>query len=154
VVYENNYVYVNEVPVATTTEFAESAYALATVPPPPEEEVLDDIDWMPLGTFALSTGEGDREPERVLQLAVNPQGIVSGTLYNTRTEEVEAIEGQVDEQTQRVAFRVVDNPEIVFETGLYNLTQEVAPVLMHFGTDWTEEYVLARLEYPEEEQLE
>jgi len=151
VVYDNDYVYVNDVPVATPEEFAESAAALATVPPPPSEEVVQETDWMPLGTFALSTREGEAEPHWVVQLAVNKEGIISGTLYNTRTDEVRILQGRVDKETQRVAFRVENNEEIVMETGLYNLTQNDAPVLVHFGPDDYEQYLLVRLEAPEEQ---
>src|SRR5690606_12491865 len=111
--YENNYVYVNDQPVATAEEFAESAAALATVPPPPSEEALEEAEWMPLGTFALSAGEEDREPDRIFQLAVNRDGIIGGTLYDIRTDEVASIQGQVDPETQRVAFRVDGTEDIV-----------------------------------------
>jgi len=151
VVYENNYVYVNGERVASADEFAESAAALATVPPPPSEEVVAQAEWMPLGTFALSSGENDTEPRRVIQLAVDREGIISGTLYDVETDEAQAIQGQVDKETQRVAFRVGESEDIVFETGLYNLTQEEAPVLMHFGTEWTENYLLVRLDEPQEQ---
>jgi hypothetical protein len=38
---------------------------------------------LPLGTFAVSSGVQDVDPTRVIQLAVNKQGVISGTLYNT-----------------------------------------------------------------------
>ncbi len=34
------------------------------------------------------------------------------------------------------------------ETGLYNLTQEQAPVLVHFGADKVENWLFVRLEDP------
>jgi hypothetical protein len=51
---------------------------------------------------------------------------------------------------QRVAFRIGESDDVVFETGLYNLTQGEAPVLVHFGTDRVATYLLVRLEVPEE----
>jgi hypothetical protein len=39
-----------------------------------------------------------------------------------------------DKQTQRVAFTVGENTTNVVETGLYNLTKDEAPCLIHFGT--------------------
>jgi hypothetical protein len=36
----------------------------------------------------------------------------------------------------------------VFETGLYNLTKAEAPVLVHFGKDRTQQWLLIRLKQP------
>ncbi|MEZ6052692.1 MAG: hypothetical protein R3C02_15105 [Planctomycetaceae bacterium] len=151
VTYENNYVYIGGDQVATTQEFAQSAMDLATVAPPESEEQAAEAEWMPLGTFAVSTDEKDTEPSMVLQLAVDKQGVISGTLYNIETDSTQAVQGQVDKDTQRVAFRFGESEEIVAETGLYNLTQDEAPLLVHFGTDRVENYLLVRMEQPEEE---
>ena len=124
---------------------------MATVPPPPEDVNLEEEEWLPLGTFAVSSNEKDLEPSRVLQLAVNRDGIISGTLYNESTDQAESIQGQVDKETQRVAFRVGESEDVIVESGLYNLTQEEAPVLVHFGTDRVEDWLLIRLEAPEGE---
>ena len=39
-----------------------------------------------------------------------------------------------------------------FETGLYNLTQDEAPVLVHLGAEDVENWLLVRMEEPEEDQ--
>jgi hypothetical protein len=150
VTYESNNVYINGQQIASSQEFAASAAQLATVAPPKDETEAAAAEWLPLGTFALATDEKDVEPTRVVQLAVDKQGIVSGTLYNTQTDKAQTIQGQVDKQTQRVALRVGESEEVVMETGLYNLTQDEAPVLVHFGPDKTETYLLVRLEAPPE----
>ena len=62
------------------------------------------------------------------------------------------MQGQVDKETQRVAFRVGESDDIIVESGLYNLTQEYAPVLVHFGADRVEDWLLVRIENPEDEQ--
>lgn len=154
VTYEDNRVYVSGEPVASTDDFAESAAALATVTPPADDEAAESAEWLPLGTFALSTDDSDVEPTRVVQLAVDKSGIIAGTLYNRETDQSEAIQGRVDKQTQRCAFRIGDNEDVVAETGLYNLTQTEAPLLVHFGKDRHEEYVLVRLDAPEEDDDE
>jgi hypothetical protein len=151
VVYQDNSVYINNQPVSTIEEFAESAAALATVEPPETEQEAAETEWMPLGTFAIAADEQDYDPSRVIQLAVNKQGIIGGTLYNTETDETQGIQGQVDKQTQRVAFRLGESEDVVVETGLYNLTQDETPVLIHFGAERTETYLLVRLENPEAE---
>lgn len=148
VVYNDNSVYINGEKVATTTEFAQSAADLATVTPPENEEVANKSEWMALGTFTVSSGEKDVEPNRIIQLAVNKEGIVSGTLYNTETDLTQSVQGKVDKDTQRVAIRVGDSEDLVAETGLYNLTQEQAPVLVHFGAEKVENWLFVRLEDP------
>jgi hypothetical protein len=149
VYYQDGSVFLAGQPISSAADFAESAAALATVAPPPSEDAAAQAEWMPLGTFALSTGEKDTEPSRVLQLAVTKDGIIGGTLYNNQTDQTQSIQGQVDKETQRVAFRIGDRESIVAETGLYNLTQKEAPLLVHFGTLKTENYLLIRLENPE-----
>ncbi len=134
--------------MATTTEFAQSAADLATVPAPASEEEAEKAEWLPLGTFAVSSGEKDVDPNRIVQLTVSKEGILSGTIYNTQTDETQSIQGQVDKQTQRVAFRMGDSEDLVVETGLYNLTQNEAPLLVHFGPDKVENWLLVRLEDP------
>lgn len=150
VVYQDNSVYIGGEEVATAEEFAMSAMDLATVEPPETEEEAEQAEWLPLGTFAVSTDERDTDPNMTVQLAVNKEGIVAGTLYHIDTDEAQSVQGAVDRETQRVAIRLGESDEIVAETGLYNLTQDEAPVLVHFGPDRTENYLLVRLEAPDE----
>lgn len=151
VTYEDNRVYIDGEDVASADEFAQSAAVLATAQPPQTDAAADEADWLPLGTFALSTSKSDVKPTRVVQLAVDKTGIISGTLYNTQTDESAAIQGRVDKSTQRVAMRIGESDKIVAETGLYNLTQDEVPLLVHFETDRVENYVLVRLDQPEDD---
>lgn len=154
VVYQDNSVYIGGTEVASTQEFAQSAMDLATVEPPATEKQAEEAEWMPLGTFAVSSDEQETEPTRVLQLAVNRDGVIAGTLYNTQTDQSDAVQGQVDKETQRVAFRIGESEDVVVETGLYNLTQEEAPAMVHFGADRVENWLLVRLEAPPEDEAE
>ena len=123
---------------------------LATVPPPASEEEAAQVEWMPLGTFAVAADQQDVDPSRVVQLAVSKEGIISGTLYNTETDLAQSVQGQVDKETQRVAMRIGESEDIIVESGLYNLTQDDAPLLVHFGADRVENWLLVRMENPEE----
>lgn len=152
VVVENNNVYINDQEVASVEEYAQSAAALATVPPPESEEQAAEAEWMPLGTFAVSTGDDDTDASTTLQLAVSKEGVVSGTLYNSQTDQPRSVQGQVDKETQRVAFRVAGSDKVVIETGLYNLTQSEAPVMVHLGGEQIKYYLLVRLDNPEDQQ--
>lgn len=110
------------------------------------------MEWLPLGVFALSTSAAEKSPTRYFQLAVSKEGVINGTFYNLDTKEDLPILGAVDAKTQRASWYVGDNKNVIAETGIYNLTQEQAPVLIHFGLDRTEEYLLVRLDPPPEEQ--
>ena len=146
VYYENNNVYVNGEEVGTAADFAASAAELATVAPPASQEEAEAAEWMPLGTFAVSSDESETDPNRVVQLAVDRTGVVSGTLYNIATDEAQTVLGQVDKETQRVAMRIGESDDVIMETGLYNLTKDEAPVMVHFGPDRVEYWLLVRLE--------
>lgn len=154
VTFVDNSVFIGGDKISTTAEFAESAAALATVDPPANQQEAENAEWLPLGTFALSTSEKDKEPSRVVQLAVNKQGIISGTMFNYETEQTQAIQGKVDKDTQRVAFRIGDKDNVVAETGLYNLTQDEAPLLVHFGPEKQDNFLLVRLESGEDKKTD
>ena len=67
------------------------------------------------------------------QISVNRAGVISGAYTSTITGDQRPIAGQVDKATQRVAWRIGDNTETIFETSLANLTQDVSPLAIHFG---------------------
>jgi hypothetical protein len=152
VVIVENRVYINDTDVGSTAEFAQSAADLATVPPPEDEAELDAAEWQPLGTFAVSISELEGEPSRFVQLAVNREGIVSGTFFNSQTEVSQAVLGRIDPETQRVAVRLGEDDDLVIETGIYNLTLDEVPVMIHYGMDQTEFSLLIRMEEPVENE--
>jgi hypothetical protein len=158
IIYQNNVVYQNGQQLATAEDYAAQAMQLANadVPPPPQlpeyATATPDAasgDWQPLGVFALTTDE-NAAPTTFLQLAVSRQGYISGTYFNQLTGETLPVAGSVDRRTQRAAWRIDDNQTTVMEAGLYNLTQEQAPLLIHFGKDETEDYLLVRMQQPPE----
>ncbi|WP_425617207.1 hypothetical protein NA78x_000879 [Anatilimnocola sp. NA78] len=158
VVYRDNYVYVDGTNVGTAEEYAQSAAALATVDPE-EVPAQTSEDWLGLGTFALveTDDSGNKEtiePSRYVQLAVDKKGFVSGTLFNKKDDEVYSLSGRVDKDTQRISFLVDNDKDIVFETGLYNLTQDETPVLVHFGPKKSATFVFVRLEEPKQDATE
>ncbi len=93
VTYEDNRVYIAGQPVGTSDEFAASAAALATVEAPKTEKEVEQTEWMPLGTFALTTSADDMEANKIVQLAIDKNGIVSGTLHDKTSDTVVAIQG-------------------------------------------------------------
>ena len=150
VVYQNNQVYVNQQPVGSPADYAQTAAVLAAVDPEMIGATAAE-DWQALGTFMIATSEEDKNPTRMIQLAVNKQGLISGSMYNRETDKAYTVQGRVDKETQRTAFTIGDDADIVLETGLYNLTQQEAPVLVHFGPTKTATYVFVRLPEPQQE---
>ena len=104
---------------------------------------------MPLGVFALVQKE-QSEPHYVMQLAVNKSGTLGGNYSDLVSGTTLPIQGAVDKKTQRVAWTVGNNKNTVGETGLYNLTQDEAPALIHIGKDKTQQWLLVRLKQPEQ----
>lgn len=108
---------------------------------PPQEE------WMPLGVFAA--GETYTEAaysSMFVQLALNKSGQIAGTYYNTATNEVHDLDGEVNEYTQEAVWKVSDNPNSpTMITGLYNLTQDVAIVQVLFTNGRNQNWTLVRI---------
>jgi hypothetical protein len=142
VVYQGNNVYVNGQDAGTADEYYNQALSLATTGT--QAPAPADGDWLPLGVFAL-TKSNQSKSDVSIQLAVNKQGVIRGNYTDTVTGQTQVVHGSVDKQTQRVAFTVGDNTTNVVEAGLYDLTKDEAPALIHFGKDRTEQWLLVRL---------
>jgi hypothetical protein len=69
------------------------------------------------------------------QISVNRAGVISGGYQSILTDEALPIAGRVDKTSQRVAWRIGDKTGTIFESSLANLTQDVSPVLVHFGEE-------------------
>ncbi len=147
VTYQNNNVYVNGYDAGTSKQYYDSAENLASSGA--KADASPDGNWLPLGVFALA--KPDQTSSNVtVQLAINKQGIIRGNYTDNSTDKTQIIQGALDKKTQRVAFTIGDDKSEVIETGLYNLTKEEAPVLIHFGADRTEQMLLVRLKKPNE----
>ena len=146
VTYQDNSVYVNGQDVGTSQEYYDQASQLAATGTAADAPA--DGNWLPLGVFAL-TKQGETKSDVSIQLAVNKQGILRGNYTDTVTNQTQLVHGSVDKSTQRLAFTVGDNKTTVIETGLYNLTKDEAPCLIHFGQSSTEQWLLVRLKQPD-----
>lgn len=143
VTYQDNDVYVNGQDAGTSEQYYDQAATLAQSGTAAEAPA--DANWLPLGVFAF-TKPDQTKSDVTIQLAVNKQGVLRGNYTDTVTNKTQIIHGSVDKKTQRVAFTVGDNTTNVVETGLYNLTKDEAPALIHFGKDRTEQWLLVRLQ--------
>jgi hypothetical protein len=154
VIFENNVVYVEGMPVASEQDYASQALALAArgadllAKDPPSPDNIEQA-WMPLGVFGLcNQQQGD--PAMFVQLAVRKDGAIAGTYTNDVTGEALPVTGAIDPYTQRAAWFIGDNKDTVFETGTYNLTLPESQVLVHFGLERTQTWFMVRMPEPEE----
>lgn len=147
--YQGDNVYVNDTQVASAGEYYQQASNIAKAPADSQSQ---DDELMPLGVFAL-TQVGTTTSNTMLQLAVDKQGIIKGTYYNTSTQVTRPVRGSVDKQTQRAAWSFADgkDSEIVMETGIYNLTLDQTEALVHFGKNKTQRWLMVRMEQPQKE---
>jgi hypothetical protein len=91
------------------------------------------------------------EPTLFMQLAISKEGIIAGTLKNMATGETKTLEGMADKKSQRVAWGIVGQQRPIIETGINNLTQDSAPVLIHFADGETQQWLMVRLPEPKQE---
>ena len=112
-------------------------------------EQAQQIEWLPLGVFAVSR-DGVVDNNVLVQLAVTKDGVIGGTVVNQTTGTTFDVEGTVDKQSQRAVWTYTDETgkQIAMETSVYNLTQPEATAMIHYGPDNMQVIELVRLEQP------
>ncbi|MCR4413141.1 MAG: hypothetical protein NUV77_12035 [Thermoguttaceae bacterium] len=145
VTYEDGTVYYGDQPVASAEQYYDQAAQIAD-----SGQTTQNEDWLPLGVFAVIAEPTQTQAEKVVQLALNKEGVIRGNLQDSLTDKVMPVVGAVDKKTQRVALKLEGNDSLVVETGLYNLTNDEVPVLVHFSADRVEDRTLIRLKQPEQ----
>jgi hypothetical protein len=125
--------------MATTTYGQNPALAPGAAP--------NSGEWKPLGTFSL--GEpGQTQSNMMLQLEINPAGMLHGTYYNQLTMETSQVYGALDKATQRISWTIGTNPSTVFDAGLGDLIKDESSVLVHYSPSNTQKMALTRLKEP------
>ena len=147
ITYQGNQVFYGDNPVASSDQYYQQAATLAQNGPATDAQ---SPDWMPLGVFALVQNDQD-SPQFVLQLAINKSGAIAGNYEDLVSDTVQPVHGGVDAKTQRVAFTIGNSKKNIGDTGLYNLTQDEAPVLIHRGSAQTQQWLLVRLKQPDQQ---
>jgi hypothetical protein len=145
VAYDEGMVYADDQPIATAEEYYAQAEELAA-----SGEEAKNEEWMPLGIFAVITDENQTNTDKLVQLAINRDGVIRGNFHDILTDDVSPLIGAVDKKTQRVSIKPEGKEHPIVETGLYNLTNDEAPVLVHFSAERREGRVFIRLKKPEE----
>jgi hypothetical protein len=145
VTYEDGNVMYEGEPVATTAEYYEQAETIADA-----GNQTQDEQWLPLGVFAIIAETDQTQTDKVIQLALNREGVIRGNYQDLLTDQVTPVSGSVDKKTERVALKLQGNDSLVMEIGLYNLTNDEVPALVHVDADRREPRTLIRLKNPEE----
>jgi len=167
VIYEGDTIYINGQSAGNATNYRTETIALANpdvsevpVPTPPptttdtapatgaNEVAEPQGDWLPVGVWALTQQE-QGDATMFFQLAIDKAGIVAGAYKNVMTGDEQPIVGQVDFESQRVAWHIGQVTSTVYETGLSNLENDVASLFVHFGADQTQTWLLVRMPSPE-----
>jgi hypothetical protein len=145
----NGIVYVNGAWFEPAPVFYRRTLVLAQQAPVWTPVQAAQIDWLPLGVFAISR-DGVADNNVLVQLAVTKDGVIGGTIFNQLTGASFPIQGMVDKQTQRAAWTYTDDmgAQIVMESSIFNLTQPAATGLIHYGPDNIQVMELVRLEDP------
>lgn len=105
-------------------------------------------EWLPLGVFALGSDPVQASySNNFIQLAINQQGDLAGTYYNSSTDQYYPIEGVVDQETQQAYWKISEGAFVpAMTTGLYNLTQDVVNIQLTFPEGTIQNWALVRLE--------
>jgi hypothetical protein len=150
--YQDNYVYYDDRRTIPINDYYQQVYDLAHSVPNISESEAEQMQWNPLGVFAVHR-PNESGSTRAMQLAVSNDGVITGTYFNRDNNQVHPLSGMVDERTQRAAWAFADGQQeaLVFETGIYNLTRDESTMMVHFGPreQDTEVWQLVRLEQPD-----
>ena len=147
--YEGDNVYYDGEVVATTEQYAQQAQEIASNIPDVQP---DDVEWLPLGVFALTEKEGSAEDSTLfIQLAISKEGIIAGSFQNTATDTAFEVEGTIDTKSQRAAWAPVGESWPIMETGIQNLTENETGALIHFEDGQTQQWTMVRLDEPEQD---
>lgn len=150
--YQDDYVYYDNQRTVSINDYYQQVFDLAHSVPNISEAEAEQMQWNPLGVFAVHR-PNESESTRAIQLAVSNDGVITGTFFNRTNNQVHPLSGMVDERTQRAAWAFADGQQkaLVFETGIYNLTRDESTMMVHFGPSEqdTEVWQLVRLEQPE-----
>jgi hypothetical protein len=143
--YQDGNVYSEGQIVATVEKHDATAEQYATNIPE-----VKNPEWMPLGVFAI-TKDGEASgpaPTLFVHLTVSKEGIIAGTFQNTALEKSQPLEGMVDKNSQRAAWVVSGTKRPLMEVGIFNLTKDTAPALVHYENAQVQQMLLIRMDEP------
>ncbi len=141
ITFSNDVIYVNGQPVSSYEDFVATAKDLADARTP----AAGTPGWFPLGVFVVSADADQKNASHAIQLAMDNVGNIAGVCVSWPEGKALPIRGQVDRNTQRVAFSIGGSDQAVVETGLSNLTEPNTRVWAHLPAMHSQTWLLARL---------
>ncbi|MHB8862437.1 MAG: hypothetical protein ACYC6N_08535 [Pirellulaceae bacterium] len=101
----------------------------------------DDAPGLSLGVFA-AVPPVEQPATTLWNLILDKTGVVSGYQYDLAADSVSPVRGAVDPASQRTAWQAGN---AVVETGLGNLTDDLARALVFRADGWTQPWILMRI---------
>ena len=149
----NGVVFVNGSWYEPAPVFYQQTLKLIDQAPVITEEVAAQVDWLPLGVFAL-TPDGQNQANVLAQLAVTKDGVIGGTVFDQAAGKSYTVQGTVDKNSQRAVWSYTNdqNVRIVMETSVNNLTQNESTGLVHYGPNEQKVVEIVRLQDPGSDQ--
>jgi hypothetical protein len=90
-----------------------------------QQQIVDPTifgEWFPLGVYSLMTGPYDNGT-RMLQLAVDHDGNLSGTYYDMISDTSHRVSGRIRQSSQRASWSIDTNDQLTFYAPVDQLTQ-------------------------------
>jgi hypothetical protein len=133
-------VYENGEPTGAVTKLRDAAQQLADR----DDPIPADTQWLPLGVFVLIP-PSQSETQMIVHLSLNKDGVVRGSYFDPLADASQGVRGEVDKQTQLVAWKIGTQKSVIFETGLCSLTKGQATAVAHFNDGWTHIWSIVRM---------
>jgi len=89
--------------------------------------VADDVEWMNVGTFGIIPYQAT-DFAFGIQLATTKDGIVRGIQWDMKNNTSAEIEGSIQKDTLRIAWKAKTADALMYETNVDNLTQQESMV--------------------------
>ena len=146
--YENDNIYYTSTqdytdltPIDSKEQFIAQAVKIANSKYPISSQ---QADWMPLGMFTIAS-DSDDTPKRYLTLAISKQGALTGAYFNALSNTTLEIQGGIDPESQRIAWKFAGKDWPIMESSLYNLTKSESTLLIHTSYTSTKTQLLINL---------
>ena len=154
ITYQGDSVFYGSQSVCSAADYYQQAQGLAASAPPvtptvtsTKQKSASSGEWKPLGVFSL-VQNNQNDSSQMVQLCVNKAGTIAGNYYNALTDDTKQISGAVDKKSMRACWMIGGNKNVIYDTGVGNLLKDQSPILVHYGKESTEQWLLVRLHNP------
>lgn len=104
----------------------------------------DSQEWMQVGVYNVAE-TGNSNPTRMVQLDVSRDGKIRGNYFDILSNQVTLLAGEVNKETQAVAWTIGANGKVVFRTTLSALTQPSGTVQVQFPNGKSSSWLIGQV---------